>query len=141
VNLYMKRYDNYVVVVPLKKGLILVQKQFKSGVKRFCWGFPAGFINGSETSLSAAKRELLEETGLIATKLTKVGTFYDNVSKGSENFTIYLARNPKEDKKHLSNPDENESKIKNSWVNIKDLKKISMAGACMSLAKEIVLKG
>jgi ADP-ribose pyrophosphatase len=137
----MKRYDNYVVVVPLKKGLILVQKQFKSGVKRFCWGFPAGFINGSETSLSAAKRELLEETGLIATKLTKVGTFYDNVSKGSENFTIYLTKNLKTKPGHASNPDKSETVIKNVWVKIKDLNKIKMAGACMSLAKEIVLKG
>jgi len=136
----MKRYDNYVVIVPVRGTLVLVQKQFKAGVKKFCWGFPAGFINGSETPLSAAKRELLEETGLIATKLTKVGTFYDNVSKGSENFTIYLTRNPKENKKYHSNTDKDESKIKNSWVNIKGLKKISMAGACMSLAKEIVLK-
>lgn len=136
----MKRYDNYIVIVPLKGKLVLIQKQYKPGVKKICWGFPAGFINGKETAKSTAKRELLEETGLITTKLTKIGTFYDNVSKGNENFTIYLTKNTKIDKKHLSNSDKSESKIKNMWIEIKKLKNVRMLGACMSLAKEIVLK-
>lgn len=134
----MKRYDNYVVIIPIKGMKVLVQRQFKPGVKKYCWGFPAGFTNGNENPLTTARRELLEETGLLG-NLQKVGKYYDNVSRGSENFTIYFARNIKIKRLNFINPDENETKIDNKWIQIDKLKKIKMLGACMSLAKEILL--
>lgn len=136
----MKRYDNYVVVVPLKGSSVLVQRQYKPGIKKFCWGFPAGFVNKNEDSTTTARRELFEETGLVADKLTKLGKFYDNVSVGNENFTIYLAEGVKVEKETPSNPDKNEGKIINKWIGVGELDDIEMPGACMSLAKEILLR-
>jgi len=127
----MRRYDDYVVIIPIKGDNVLTQSQYKPGAKMKCMGFPAGFVKEGETHYRAALRELNEETGLTG-KLKKVGTFYDNASIGEEKFTIYLCFNPTEVKTKLEQ-DKNESKILNRWKKIKDLK--PMPGACMEIAR------
>ena len=134
----MKRYDDYVVVVPYTNEKILVQKQFKPGIQEACYGFPAGFVKSTEDTKKAADRELLEETGLRG-GMEKVGEFYDNVAVGKEKFTIFFVKNPV-GKLSSENPDTTESKIDNIWLKIEDLEKINMPGSCMALAKSMFLR-
>ena len=42
-----------------------------------CWALPGGFIDRDEDALTAAKRELLEETGLRCSTLTPFGAYSD----------------------------------------------------------------
>lgn len=46
------------------KDKILLEKEFRPAVGDFVYNFPAGLIDKGESPLSAAKRELWEETGL-----------------------------------------------------------------------------
>lgn len=133
----MKRYDDYVVIIPILNGNILIQRQYKSGARKYCYGFPAGFLKQDESFLDAAKRELFEETGLRGT-FTLIGKYYDNTSIGNEQFAIFSVTKVKG--KPLSiNLDPNETKIHQKWILISELEKIAMPGACMELAKRILL--
>ncbi len=55
---------------------VLLIKRAYDPYKGF-WAFPGGFIDPDETTLEAAKRELLEETGIIIDELTQLQTFSD----------------------------------------------------------------
>ncbi|MCL2236336.1 MAG: NUDIX hydrolase [Defluviitaleaceae bacterium] len=66
--------------IPHKDGKILLQKRKDNG----CWGDPGGFAELGETMEEVAKRELFEETGLIAHSLELLG-----VLSGEEMFYTY----------------------------------------------------
>jgi ADP-ribose pyrophosphatase len=69
----------FVLVVPvLADGRILTQSAYRHGARRVCLGFPGGFIDPGESPEQAARRELAEETGLVADELRLLGDFYDN---------------------------------------------------------------
>ena len=54
-----------------QNGMILLQKRRDNG----CWTLHSGGMEIGETLEEAAKRELREETGLVAGKLTLLGAF------------------------------------------------------------------
>lgn len=57
------RSDTVSVIPVTKTGEILLTKQEQPGLIQPFWGTAGGRIDGTETPLAAAKRELLEETG------------------------------------------------------------------------------
>lgn len=58
-------------------------------------GFPSGYINPNESPLDSAKRELREETGLVADELIELDSFYQDEGCSSALNRIYLALNCK----------------------------------------------
>jgi ADP-ribose diphosphatase len=64
-----------VVIVPLLDARnILLVREYAVGLERYELGLPMGLIHGSESTLEAANRELMEETGYAAHKLTHLHT-------------------------------------------------------------------
>ena len=59
------------VIIEDNKGRILLQKRSDN----HCWGYAGGSIELDEKVEAAAKRELLEETGLTANSLELFGVF------------------------------------------------------------------
>jgi 8-oxo-dGTP pyrophosphatase MutT (NUDIX family) len=59
------------VIVEDEKGRVLLQKRLDNG----CWGYAGGAVEMGEKVEDAAKRELFEETGLIADELTLFDAF------------------------------------------------------------------
>lgn len=59
------------VIVEDPQGRVLLQLRSDN----HCWGYAGGAVELDEDVESAAKRELLEETGLIANELTLFGVF------------------------------------------------------------------
>ena len=59
------------VIVEDEKGRILLQLRSDNN----CWGYAGGSVELDEEVEEAAKRELFEETGLIANKLSLFGVF------------------------------------------------------------------
>ncbi len=58
-----------------EKKILLIKRKHEPYKNK--WAFPGGFVDVDETTETAAKRELKEETGLIADDLIQIHTFSD----------------------------------------------------------------
>ena len=77
-----------------KKGepRVLLERQYRHAAQSMMWELPAGRIDDGETALTAAKRELLEETGYSARQWNRILHFYVSPGFLDETMTIYVAR-------------------------------------------------
>jgi ADP-ribose pyrophosphatase len=71
---------------------VLLERQYRHAAQSMMWELPAGRIDDGETALTAAKRELLEETGYTARQWKRILHFYVSPGFLDETMTIYLAR-------------------------------------------------
>ena len=87
------RHKGAVAVVPLfPDGTVAVEEQFRFAVGKILIEIPAGKLDtADEDRREAALRELREETGLIAGKLTCLGDYFGSPAIVDERITLYLA--------------------------------------------------
>jgi ADP-ribose pyrophosphatase len=71
---------------------ILLERQYRHAAQSMMWELPAGRIDEGETALTAAKRELIEETGYRARQWKRILHFFVSPGFLDETMTIYLAR-------------------------------------------------
>ena len=95
-----------VTIVAEHDGKILLVKQFRYGAQQFLIELPAGKLDhGNEDVLSAAKRELEEETGYKANKWTSLGFVFSTPAICSEKLYLFFAQDLVKGNPH---PDEGE---------------------------------
>ncbi len=81
-----------VVVLPVfPDGRILMIRQYRHAAKQYLWELVAGRKDPGETFVHGAHRELREETGYRARKMTKLVDLYPSPGFISENMVIFLA--------------------------------------------------
>ncbi|MBP3592524.1 MAG: NUDIX hydrolase [Clostridia bacterium] len=83
-----------VAVIPLlSTGEVLMERQYRHAHGRVMLEIPAGKLEMGEDAdpLSAAKRELREETGAVAEKYTDLGVLIPSPAVLSERIFMYLA--------------------------------------------------
>jgi ADP-ribose pyrophosphatase len=98
-----KIIDDYFVIIKPDVALILpitsnqevvFVRQYRHGVQEILLELPAGtFDPSTESPETAAIRELKEETGYTATKVTKLATLYDNPVKDTNKLHLFIAEN------------------------------------------------
>ena len=82
----------YVAVVAITRDRRLpLVRQYRPAVEAFTWEFPAGTVDAGEAPADAARRELLEEVGLVAEELHELGTFDPDTGRLSLVSTGYVA--------------------------------------------------
>ncbi|MGH9630682.1 MAG: NUDIX hydrolase, partial [Bryobacteraceae bacterium] len=119
------RHAGSAVMMPVdSKGRILLVRQYRLPARQYLWELPAGRVDDGETVLSAARRELREETGYTARRWTRLASFYPSPGFLGEKMTIFLAQDLKEGE---TAPMEDE-RIESRWVTARELDGLIRAG-------------
>ena len=103
---------------------ILLERQYRHAAQSMMWELPAGRIDDGETPLTAAKRELLEETGYRARHWKRILYFYVSPGFLDETMTIYLASGLKAGK---AQPEADE-KIAVRFFGLSEAKRMALQG-------------
>ena len=82
---------DWVVVVPVYQGNFVLVRQWRHGEDRLTTEFPAGVTEPGEPPERTAARELLEETGFRAGKLTLMGSCSANPALFKNHIHCFLA--------------------------------------------------
>lgn len=94
-----------VAIAAVKDNKMIMVKQYRKAPDEVLLEVPAGKIEKDEPPLETAKRELQEETGYLASKISHVSTFYTSPGFSNEIIYLYLAEELNEGE---ASPDEDE---------------------------------
>jgi ADP-ribose pyrophosphatase len=95
---YVSRTRNIsaAVILAVHEGKVILVEQYRVPIGAMCLELPAGLIGDDEEGEaveSAAIRELEEETGFSAERMTDLGRFYASSGMSSEGFALLRAEN------------------------------------------------
>ncbi len=87
------RHPGASLIIPeIKKGELLLVKQYRHPLKQIFFEFPAGKMDHGENGLQTAQRELREEVGYESKKMTFLTSIHPVIGYGDEVIHIYLAQ-------------------------------------------------
>ena len=97
------RHVGAVGVIPVTDdGKVIIERQFRYPLNSVITEIPAGKLDSfTEDRLSAAKRELEEETGYTAEEWIPMGDYYPTPAYCDERITLYLAKGLRLGQRHL----------------------------------------
>jgi ADP-ribose pyrophosphatase len=89
----MIEHSGSVVVMPvLDDGKIVLIRQYRHAAKQYLWELVAGRVDPGENIKQAAKRELIEETGLRAKKMRQFLDFWPSPGFLEERMFVLVAQ-------------------------------------------------
>jgi ADP-ribose pyrophosphatase len=88
-----KQNDYVSILARTKSKNFLLVKQFRPAINKFTLEIPGGLVDIGEKPLTAAKRELKEETGYEAKHIIYLGSFFADVGRLENKIHCYYAKN------------------------------------------------
>jgi ADP-ribose pyrophosphatase len=95
------KHPGAVAIIACLNDRLLVVEQYRKPLERFQVEIPAGKLDGQEPPEVAAKRELHEETGYIANKVTHLHTMATSPGFADEVIHLYVAEDLQRDEANL----------------------------------------
>ncbi len=86
-----KEIDAAIVLPVMDDGRIVLENQYRHGIRKHMIEVPAGLIEKGEKPIEAAKRELEEETGYVAGKIRPMFKEFYNPAFSNRTFYYFLA--------------------------------------------------
>lgn len=137
---YQVQGRSYVEVLPVREnGDLLGLWRYKHGPRGFGWGFPAGYLEPGEDPLTAAQRELNEETGLVSNEWGELGRHFVDGNRTTSQVILFLARDCQPATERLVSDDLEEARLE--WAPLRVWRDrwlsggIPTLGAAMALAR------
>jgi ADP-ribose pyrophosphatase len=91
-DFYQIQLPEYVAVVAqTEDGQILLEREYRHAIRGITMLVPSGYIEPGETPLTAAQRELLEETGYAASEWHSLGSFVVDGNRGCGKAHLFFA--------------------------------------------------
>lgn len=88
----MIKHPGASLIVPfLDKNTVILLRQLRPVIGSYIYELPAGTLDKGETPLACARREIIEETGYSAKRLTFLGSIYPVPGYSTEKIFIYKA--------------------------------------------------
>jgi ADP-ribose pyrophosphatase len=87
----IKTMDFAVIFARTPDGNIILERHYRHGVGKVCLTLPAGSLEKDEKPLTAAKRELLEETGYASDDWQSLGSFIGSANQGYSRSHMFIA--------------------------------------------------
>ncbi len=104
-DFYVVRNVPTICVLPIRKdNKAVFTRQYRHGIKRVMLELPGGCVDPGESSLTAAKRELAEELGLVSRQWHRLLGAYVDPARSDAHVDIYTALDAEFDEK-LSPPE------------------------------------
>ncbi len=89
---YIRHPGAVAILALFDDGSVLLERQFRYPHKRDFIEVPAGKLEPGEPPLETGKRELLEETGYLATEWKSLGVIHTAIAYTDEAIHLFLAR-------------------------------------------------
>ena len=125
-----------VIPLSLDNEKILLQREFRLACNQWVYNFTTGLIDESETPEVAAKREMLEETGVELVSVDAVlPPSYASAPTSDEVMIIIIGRAKGEVKESIFVDEE----ISAKWYTKAEIKELLASGALMSVRTQIFL--
>ena len=95
------------VILPItEKNEVVFITQYRESVNKVSMELPAGMVDPGEKPIETAKRELEEETGLIANKIEPLISLFPSTGYTSEKVHIFVAKDFKNGTQRLDSTEE-----------------------------------
>ncbi len=118
---------DFALIIPYQDGQLHLVKQYRYPVKGSYWEFPQGSHESDPNIdvIELVKKELKEETGLVASTLQQLGHLFEAYGFSNQGFYIYLATDLVQEKQEL---EVTEVGMETKAITIAEFEKMIQAG-------------